>query len=855
MVPIPLPIDEVLPQLIEALRREGIALLRAPTGAGKTTRVPPALLDAGLAAGPPGEGEVVVLQPRRVAARACARRIAHERGQSIGEEVGYQVRFDKRCGPRTRIRVVTEGVFLRRLVSDPFLEGIGAVIFDEFHERRLDSDLALAMTRSARREVREDLRVVVMSATLELDRLRGFLGNPPVIESLGREFPVERRYLAPEQRAPRGIPDEHCVAGAVRRALEATRRDLLVFLPGIGEIRRARRALEATARAGGIELRELYGDLPAAEQDRLFEETGPRRIILATNVAETSITLPRIGAVIDSGLHRRPLFDPTLSLDRLTLAPISRASAEQRAGRAGRTAPGICYRLWTEGEDRARPAWIEPEIERIDLSRPFLELLAWGEADPESFEWFEAPPTASLARSKEVLQLLGAIEARASGGWALTEVGRRIARLPLPPRLARLLLEGDRLGVAEDAATCAALLAERSPFQREPRGAPQRTSAVDSDLLDAVHALDDFECRGLTSGPAGELRRGAARAVLRVRDQLLALLPGGPRAARSKERFADLSRALLAAFPDRLARRRRRGGDTGVMLGGRGVALAPECGVRGAELFLCLEVDAGGRDSLVRRASGVEREWLPEASTETSTEVEFDEKRERLTAVARTRYADLVLDEAPTALSRDEVSARALAGAAAGRLERALDLEHSSFASFRARAACLREWCPELELPAVDDEALGRLLPELCRGRLSFDELRKAPLLDTLRARFDWQQLQVLDREAPERIEVPSGSRIALHYELGRPPVLAVRIQEVFGWTETPRIAAGRVGVLLHLLAPNGRPQQVTEDLQSFWATTYAQVRKELRRRYPKHAWPEDPLTAEPIRGVRRRGS
>ena len=837
----PLPIDRVLPRLVEVLRDSRGAVVRAPTGAGKTTRVPPAILNGGLA----GEGAVLVLEPRRLAARAAARRMAFERGGRLGEEVGFSVRFDRRAGPRTRIEVVTEGILLRRLQADPYLVRAGAVVFDEFHERNLDSDLALAMVRRLQAEARPELAICVMSATLAPEPLARFLGDAPVIESHGRAFEVEPRYL---DAPPRERQEELC-ARAVDRALAEIEGDVLVFLPGRAEIRRARSALEGLARRRGLDLLELYSDLPAERQDAVLRRGPRRKVVLSTNVAETSVTIEGIGAVVDTGMARVLRCDRSVGLDRLELSRISRASADQRAGRAGRTAPGLCFRLWSLAEHRSLAERDEPEIRRVDLARAVLELRAWGEADPAAFPWFEAPEPAALERAESLLARLGALDGR-----GLTELGTELARLPLHPRLGRLLVEASRRGCLERASLLAALLSERDPFVRMD---PEGGGRLDSDPFERLRALEDFEARGSRSAAAPRLRPAAARFVLRARDQLRSLLP---RSSAETEDEEALARSLLLAWPDRVARRREPGSPRGVMVGGRGVRLLDEHCAQDSELFLCAVLDAGRRgeraEALVRQAVPVERAWLPAGRLNEESRIAFDEASEAVWELRRVLFEDLVLEEKRVPPSSEEEAARVLAEAAAARLDRALPLAGEAVATFLARVRSLSGWMPELELPAFDEAELAALLPALCAGRRSFAELRRLPLLDWLRAQMSPEQSRALEREAPERIEVPSGSRIRLTYEPGRPPVLAARIQELFGLEHTPRVAAGRVPVLMHLLAPNMRPQQVTDDLESFWSTTYSQVRKELRRRYPRHAWPEDPRRAEPQRrpGGRRGG-
>lgn len=841
----PLPIDPILPEVATALAATGAVVLRAPPGAGKTTRVPPALVESGLA----GSGQVVLLEPRRVAARAAARRMAAEHGSPVGDVFGYQVRFDRRAGPRTRVLSVTPGVLLRRLHDDPFLEGVTAVICDEFHERGLEADLVLGLCRLLRETVRPDLKLVVMSATVEAGPVATYLGNCPVVDSPGRTFPVKIQYR-PRRR---DLPLSRAVADAIRDLLAVGPGDVLAFLPGLREIRQTAEELAGL----DAEVLPLHGELPPEQQDRALQRWPRRKVVLATNVAETSVTVEGVTAVVDSGLARQREYDPAVGMDRLKLVPISRASADQRAGRAGRTAPGVCVRLWDEASHRGRPEQPLPEIRRVDLAAALLQLLALGE-DPARFPWLDPPRPGAVAEGLRLLERLGL--ATAAG---LTDAGRRAAALPVHPRLARLLLEGERLGYPRRAALAAALLAERDPFPRDLEPAPPARTPVPtvSDVLDRVEALEAFEATGRADGPLGRLHPGGARAVLEVRDHLLRLLdsPSDPRAGgqeRTTERAetdAALLRCVFAAYPDRLARRRDPGSPRAVLVGGRGVRLAPSSGVCESELFVCVDVDAGGgADALVWLASAVERDWLPPEQVVTRHEVGFDERTERLTARKVTRFEDLVLDEVPGHITDEEEAARILAEAASQRLERCLPPPDSEAGRFRTRVRCLRTWLPELDLPALDPDDLRAALPELCRGRRSLAEIRDAPWLDLFRGRLTWEQLRAVEEEAPDRLTVPSGSRIRLEYQEGRPPVLAVRIQELFGLADTPRVARGRVKVVLHLLAPNFRPQQVTDDLAGFWKTGYPLVRKELRARYPKHSWPDDPLAAEAVRGVRR---
>jgi len=842
----PLPVDAVLPDVADALRRSGGVVLRAPTGAGKTTRVPPAILDAGLA----GEGQIVVLEPRRVAVRAAARRMAEERGGRVGDEIGYQVRFDRRAGSATRVLVVTEALLLRMLQADPFLAHVGAVVFDEFHERSLVADLALAMVQRLRDDARPDLRIVVMSATLDTSLLSGYLAAP-VVESEGFLYPVTVRHLdRPDERRVHEV-----VAAGVKRALAETAGDVLAFMPGVGEIRSTGGLLADVAAHAGLVVHELYGDLPPKRQDAALRAGDTRRVILATNVAETSVTVEGITAVVDSGWARVMRHDPAVGLDRLVHTRIARSSIEQRTGRAGRTAPGVCYRLWTAAEEKAFPVRLAPEVRRVDLAGAALELLAWGETNLPAFPWIEAPEPARLAVALDLLRRLGATE-----DGRITEIGRNMVRLPVHPRIARVLVEAHRLGIGlERCAFAAAVLSERDPIVRSGRPRPASHTS-DSDILDRMSLITARHVDGrVRDGNAGRLDLNAARWIERVAKELAETASRvlGPSTTKpppnwrvgesSQDRWT--LRQIFAGYPDRLARRRAPGDRRAVMVTGKGVKLAVESAVTDAELFVCIDVNAGtGPEALVRRASAVRREWLPPERILESVDVSFDEQAARVVAVRRVRFDELILEEHPADAPRDERSAALLAEAASQDLSRALDLDSPALASLRARVAFLREHVPELGLPVLDDDSIRAVLSDLCAGKRSFAELRQLGVVEMLRWRLSREQGVAVDRDAPERIPVPSGSRIALRYEPGRPPILPVRIQEVFGLRETPRVARGRVKVLLHLLAPNQRAQQITDDLASFWANTYPVVRAELRRRYPRHAWPEDPLSATPER-------
>lgn len=848
-----LPIDTVLPQVVAALQESNSAVLRAPAGAGKTTRVPPAILQTLSRQ----HGQIVMLEPRRIAARTAARRMAFELGERVGQTVGYRVRFEESVSRETRILVVTEGVLLRRLQEDPFLDDIAVVVFDEFHERSLDSDLALAMVRRVQQTVRPELKIVVMSATLDPTGIARYLGDCPIIESEGKLYPVRISYL----RRIEGLQLTELVANGIEQVLPQTGGDVLAFLPGVGEILRTRSELEPLLRRHNLAVFTLFGDMTPEDQDRVLAPCDQRKIILATNVAETSVTIEGVTAVVDTGLARRMQFDADIGLDRLELSPVSKASTEQRAGRAGRTQPGICLRLWEEATQRRRADFEVAELHRVDLSSAVLRLYDWGETDITAFPWFEVPSAASVEHAQKLLKLLGAIDER-----GITRLGRRLVRIPLGPRIARLLVEAQRFGQSDRAALMAALLSERDPFlrgQRElrtDRGGGVRTTAIHrsrSDVLDRLHAVEDYLANGKIQSLCGEINRGAVKTLTQVAKQLTSVLrdesvsdeqDATQSAMTSDDPDGALMRVLVAGFPDRVAKRRDATGDKGLMVGGRGVRLGPRSAVQKSPLFLCVDIDGAGSDATVRQASEVLREWLPESSIRVSDELFFHPTQKQVVARRRVSFDDLMLEETPTSIVDTVAAADVLFQAAQSQLEVVLPQDDDEFSNFVTRGGRLRDWMPELSLPPFDDTLMLDVLRDLCQGRRAFSELKAAPWLATLQSKLDYALVQTIEREAPERFTVPSGSRIRIVYEADRPPVLPVRIQEVFGLRQTPRIADGRIPVLFHLLAPNMRPQQVTDDLSSFWANTYPAVRKELKRRYPKHAWPEDPLSAPAVK-------
>ena len=848
----PLPIDPLLADIVASLARGSRVVVRAPPGAGKTTRVPGALLDAGLA----GSRQVLVLEPRRIAARAAAEFVATERGGAVGDEVGYRVRFEQRGGPRTRLWFLTEGVLGRQLISDPFLEAAGVVVLDEFHERHLQGDVALAVLCELQATVRSDLKLVVMSATLQTERLARYLGDCPVLTSEGRAHPVRIAYAA----APDDDPLPRRVARAVQEALTAADDDggdVLVFLPGAAEIRRAADALESLAASDAFTIVPLHGDLPLDRQRQALQRGIRRKIVLSTNVAETALTIEGVTTVIDTGLARESRLDRRHGINVLRTVAISRASADQRAGRAGRDAPGRCWRLWTSAEHSARREHETAEVLRLDLSGTVLELHAWGLRDVRSFRWLDAPSEAALEQAESLLRLLGALDAQTG---ALTAIGRRMLVHTVPPRLARLLIEAEERGCGAAGATLAALASERDicAAQRAFGSGPTSWPSGLSDLLLRVHLFEEAERHGLARDACERLALdpAAVRAVARTRRHLRrAAIPTGAAAAESE----SLLRCCLAAFPDRVVRRRAAGAGRGVMVGGTGVVLADSSVVRDAELFVAVDIERGaarrGAEALVRIASAVQHEWLREmfpTAMHVVTELVFDAGSERVVERTRELFHDLALAETVRTKVADTVGAgELLALAARGDPWHAAGLGDAARA-FLERLRFLQRWMPELELPGDMDVLLADTVAGLCRGRRSFAELRQADVLAAVRRQLTGVQARALDRDAPATFCLPSGRSVGVVYAGDKPPAVAARIQELFGLTATPRLAAGRVPLVVQLLAPNQRPVQITDDLASFWRRTYPEVRKQLRGRYPKHAWPEDPFSAEPTSRLRR---
>jgi ATP-dependent helicase HrpB len=838
-VPVALPIDAVLPEIVAAVRDRGVAVLVAPPGAGKTTRVPGALLDAGAVA-----GEIVVLQPRRLAARLAASRVAAERGGELGGEVGYEVRFDRRVGPATRIRFVTEGVLTRRLLGDPELRGVGCVIIDEFHERHLDGDLALALVARLRSR-RPELRLLVMSATLDAEPVAAFLAGAPIVRSEGRTFPLAIEHAEQPDDRPLGRQ----VAAAVRRvAQDGLDGDVLVFLPGAAEIRRCQDDLAEVAAIFDLAVLPLYGDLPADEQDRAVRPARQRKLILATNVAETSVTIDGVVCVIDSGLARIARHSPWTGLPSLQIEPVSRASCTQRAGRAGRTRPGRVIRLYTRHDHDTRRAFEVPEIARADLAEAALELHGAGLAGLGALAWFEQPPAPAADAAEELLVRLGAV---ASG--AITPLGRRLLRFPVHPRLGRIIAEAEARGVAEPACAIAALLGARELRleRRGPRG--EARVASPSDLIDDLDALyaarqhglrpDRLRREGLDPYTAGAVDRVARQLARAARD-------GRPAPAGDDAVDRELQLAILTGFPDRVGKRRAPRSAEIVFAGGGSGALAPSSAVIDAELVVAVDVaDTGARGQAskvqIRRASAIEASWLLDLYLDRIAErdeLSWNAGRQRVERVVQLTYDGLVIDE-----QRDVEGARRAGAAAAAVLARealAAGIEQfvdkDALGQWRARVALAARLVPDSGLTAPADDALAQLIARACDGAISFDELRKLGLLDLLDAQLG-EHRALVDRLAPTHLRLPRRGRAPIHYELDQPPWIASRMQDFFGLARAPTVGDGRVPLVLHLLAPNQRPVQVTTDLPGFWIKHYPALRKQLMRRYPKHAWPEDP--------------
>ncbi|QJC52194.1 ATP-dependent helicase HrpB [Paenibacillus albicereus] len=849
-----LPVDDILPGLLDALEKQGRAVLVAQPGAGKTTRVPLALLGADWLGG----RKVLMLEPRRLAARSAAAFMARQLGEEPGGTVGYRVRLDTKVGPATRIEVVTEGILTRLLQEDPALEAYGAVLFDEFHERHLHSDLGLALCLQSAALLREDLRLAVMSATLDAARVAELLGGAPVLASEGRQHPVETRY---RPRAA-GSRLEHATAAAVGEALRDSAGDVLVFLPGIADIRRTGLELRRAGLPDGVDVRQLHGGMPLQEQDEAVAACSPgrRKVVLATSIAESSLTVAGVRSVVDAGLMRVPRFSPRTGMTRLETVPVSQASADQRRGRAGRTAPGCCWRLWSREAHALLPAYGTPELLEADLAPLALELAAWGTADPSELDWLDAPPSGAYEQACALLERLGALTAERR----ITPHGRRMAALGGHPRLAHMALCAERLGWSEAACELAALLGERDLLRGE-RSADLRLR------VEALRAAG----RGGGSDPA--LAAAASRIAAEARQWRRSLeamsragsaaskRPAGGEGGRSASARSgsmplepgseppDIGLLLALAYPDRIAQRRPDG--RYVLAIGRGAALASVQPISSAAYLVAADLDDAGVESRIDLAAPVElaalEALLPELF-EPEQAVEWDDAAQAVRSRRRTRLGAIVVRESQ--LDRPDPE-RVTAALLQGIRRQGLRLLPWSRQTRQLQARMQLMHAVRPDWPDASDEGLLATLEDWlaphAAGIRSASGLQKLPLAEALDSRLGWERRRQLDSYAPTHLAVPSGSRIPVDYSDPQAPFLAVRLQELFGMKETPRVGGGRLPVVLHLLSPAQRPVQVTRDLESFWSSTYFEVRKELKMRYPKHAWPDNPLEAQPTSRVR----
>ncbi len=817
----PLPIDVVLDELSRTLATRNTAVLVAPPGAGKTTRVPLALLDEPWTRGK----KIIVLEPRRIAARASAERMAKTLGERAGETVGYRVRFGSKVSRATRIEVVTEGIFSRQILDDPELHGIAAVLFDEFHERSLDADLGLALARDAQTGLREDLRILVMSATLDGARIARLLGDAPVVESEGRAFPVETRYLG---RKP-DVPLERQMADAIASALRADPGSVLAFLPGAAEIRRTENFLRERVQDASIEIVPLFGALDAAVQDRAIAPApkGTRKVVLATSIAETSLTIEGVRIVVDSGMARVPRYEPDIGLTRLETVRASRAAVDQRRGRAGRTEPGVCYRLWDEPQTASLAAYTQPEILSADLSNLVLDLAQWGVTDPAGLAFLDPPPAPALKEARSLLNELGALDA----DGRITAEGKSLRALALPPRLARMIVDSNRFGAGEEAAQIAAVITERG---------------LGGDSADLDARLDQFRRdRSPRASSARDLARRWAQQVA---------------AAEKPANAGDLSTGVMLAFafPDRVAR--NRGNGSFVLANGRGAAVEQTSALARAPYVAVGELTgtaASGRILLAAPITQDEIEHYFADQIESSEEITFDRSAMALRGRRKRTLHAVTLSEAPMSLTPSAETAKIFAdGLIAAGLDR---LPWSkALKQWRDRVMFLRkaegEGWPDLSDAALAATGDDWLVPALY-DKISLKDFSAGDLSDAVMNLLPWELRARLDREAPTHFEAPSGTMLAIDYEAEQGPTVAVRLQELFGLNAHPSIAKGAVPLVLELLSPAQRPVQVTRDLPGFWRGSYAAVRSDLRGRYPRHPWPEDPASAMPTRRVKPRGT
>ena len=828
------PISPLLPQIQQHLAAQQRLVLEAPPGAGKTTQVPLALLDAPWLQG----RKIILLEPRRVAARSAALFMARQLGEEVGGTVGYRIRFENKVSARTRIEVVTEGILTRMLQDDPMLEEVGAILFDEFHERHLSGDLGLALALDVQAQLRDDLRLVVMSATLDGERLARFL-DAPRLSSEGRSYPVAISHFP----ARRDEALELQVRRAVQQALAEHPGDLLVFLPGQREIARVQAGLQESLN-GDVEVLALHGELPVEQQARVLQvaSDGRRRVVLATNVAESSVTLPGVRVVIDSGQAREPRYDPNSGFTRLDVVAIAQASADQRAGRAGRVAEGVAWRLWPQSQ-RLEPQR-RAEIDQVELAGLALELAAWGSSD---LRFLDPPPAGPMGAARELLQRLGAL----SSSGAITALGRRVLALGTHPRMAAMLLAAPDARAQALAADLAALLEARDPLRQG------------GDALAARwRALAAFR-NGRTPGDANRSGLAAIDAAAKQWRRRLRCEATPPASIEAHE-LGDL---LAHAFPDRIGFQPPSDPLRYLLATGRSARLPELSGLRGEPWLVASELRFEARDALLLRAAPVDEDRLRKAWPDrfvTEDVVRWDSERRALVALRETRFDRIVLDSRSAGRVDPQHAAQALTGAVAELGLQALPWTEG-LRQWQARVESLRRWMPELDLPDCSDAALLANLTQWLQpafaGKSRLDALDEASFGEALKSPLEWSQRQLVERNAPTRITVPSGLERPITYALDSesgdplPPVLAVKLQELFGLADTPRIADGRVPLTLHLLSPGGRPLQVTQDLRNFWENTYAEVKKEMKGRYPRHPWPDDPWTATATHRAKPRGT
>jgi ATP-dependent helicase HrpB len=855
--PLDLPIQEVLPVIRSELARSSRVVVQAPAGAGKSTLVPLALLDEPWMR----EKRLLMLEPRRLAARAVAQRMAHLLGEPVGRTVGYRMRLDTRVSRATRIEVITEGVLTRMLQTDPALEGVAAVIFDEFHERSLQADLGLALALEAQATIAPELRLLIMSATLDGEALATWWQGPPPITAQGRVFPVEVRYcgkgapVLPASFASRTGEEspERLVGRLILRALREEHGDALVFLPGAAEIRRVATLLNEAELPGGVSVLPLLGELSQAEQEAALMPSahGCRRIVLATNIAETSLTLEGIRIVIDSGLVRRSLFDPVTGMSRLETRRISRASADQRQGRAGRLQAGVCYRAWSEGAQRSLVAFTAPEILEADLTALTLELALWGTRDFESLRWLDPPPAALVASAKDLLWRLEALDDAGN----VTAHGRSMAGLGVHPRLAHMLLKSIDLRLIEPACLLAATLSEPDAL----RGS---RDTHDADVRSRLERLARGDASSREASALARIRRSARQLRRQLRE-------GEPEssAADDLNGVTNHAGALLAlAYPDRIAQRRPGIEARYLLANGRGAEFLQAQSLARQDLIVAVELDARDREARILLGAPLTKAELLEhhhARVRRTAIIEWSEREQAVIARAQLLLDALILEEKPLRdAPADQTRAAMLEGV------RRLGIEALAWTrearELQARMEFVRSLAGggesvDASWPSVSDAALLQTLDDWLapwlEGVTRRDHLARVPVAEALRARLTFRQQRELDALAPSQLQVPSGSRILIDYLDESAPIVSVRLQEIFGLTETPRIAGGRVPVTFKLLSPAQRPVQITRDLASFWRSGYAEVRKDLRGRYPKHYWPENPLEAQPTRRVRPRSA